>query len=215
MNSVAFQVVVYLSFLFLIWYFIGSYLNQRQSHQIVRWIQGGLDSVGEGISVRWLSISGFQIVVEKPLPPFKGMALMVILEPRSMLLAWLFHRLMGRKGLLSIRGNLLREPDLEFEVFDPQNRIGKEALQTVIQENWISQELENTSFLLAFQQGSHQERLHRLSSIFQPWFSHLLRFSIRKNFPHLLASFSLSELKKKKAEDFFSFLKELGRLVQE
>ncbi len=215
MNITAFQVVVYLSFLFLIWYFIGSYLNQRQSHQIIRWIQGGLGILGEGISVRWLSISGFQILVEGPLPPFKGMAFMVILEPRSMLLAWLFHRLMGRKGLLSIRGNLLREPNLEFEVFDPQNRIGKEALQTVTQENWLSQELENTSFVLAFQQGNHQERLHRLSSIFQPWVPHLLRISIRKNFPHLLASFSLSELKKKKAEDLFSFLKELGGLVQE
>jgi hypothetical protein len=215
MNAIAFQIVVFLSFLFLIWYFIGSYLNRRQSYQIVRWIQEGLGTIGERISVHWLGISGFQILVEKPLSPFKGMALMVILEPRSMLLAWLFYRLMGRKGLLSIQGNLLKEPDLEFEVFDPRNRIGKEALQTVTQENWISQELESTPFVLASRQDSYPERLGRLSSTFQPWLPYLLRLSIRKSFPHLLASFSLFELKKKKAEDLFSFLKELGRLVQE
>lgn len=126
-----------------------------------------------------------------------------------MLLAWIVQRLKGGKSLISIKGDFQTEPELEFEIFDPRSRIGKEALQTVTREKWVFREMEDTASLMSSYNADNLERLTRLSPLLQPWLSNLFRISIRKKSPHLLASFSLPGLETRKAEELFIFIKEL------
>ncbi|MBI3325463.1 MAG: hypothetical protein HYZ81_02005, partial [Nitrospinae bacterium] len=121
------QLVIGLAVFMLAWYFVGQQAMRRRGLTVLRWVRAGVDILGEGPQLRWLGGSAFQLTLERPAPPFKAMAVTVVLEPREIFFMWLVNRFRKRRDMLVVRADFATRPRALFELFREAGRSGKEA----------------------------------------------------------------------------------------
>lgn len=181
-------VVIGVCVLLLIWYFIGGQWNRRRSRLFVRGLAKGFAGLGPPPKIQWLGTSAFQILAANPPDPFKRLGIMVVLEPREMLLVWIVNLLRGRHDLLVIKGEFQADPRWELELFDPATSTGREGRRSAEAERWVVADAAGSGQLgWAYPAGKADPR-PRWSAIVEGLPFRLQRLSVRRSSPNLLIS---------------------------
>ena len=103
---------------FLGWFALGTHLNVRKGHRLLRWLQDGMPLLGAKTTLRWLGSSAIELKVTSALAPLRSADVFIVLEPRDLpFLWWLFHA-RGRRDLLIVRAQLGATPPFELEALD-------------------------------------------------------------------------------------------------
>ena len=121
------------------WFAVGTIWNVHLGRELMRWMQGGLSTLGERTTVRWLGSTAVEMVLSDAKPPFAAVTLVIFLEPRDLPWMWALGRSRGRRDTLIVRSALRRAPTLEFEALDPLSWSGRDALPRVPRE-WLVRE---------------------------------------------------------------------------
>lgn len=205
------DVVIALSILLILWYIAGAQVNRRRSVALVRWIREGIDVFGGTPTIRWLSPTSFRIQVDGPHPPFLVVGLLVLLEPRELLLLWLVQRLLRRRDLLVIRADLSAQPRLEAEIFRPLPGVFRELKRELGRDHVEAYPL-GVGDLRVYPASSLQS-LTRARPVFRELSPFLRRLSLRRKSPHLIATFTLDAPGHLAASELFERLREIAGLV--
>ncbi len=182
--------VIAICFVLLIWYFVGGQLNRRQSRLFVRGLAAGFAGLHPPPKIQRVGTSAFQILAANPPPPFKRLGIMVVLEPREMLLLWIFNHLRGRRDLLVVKAEFEQEPRRELELFDLATPAGREGGRSAEAERWVVTDSPvHRALRWAYPAGQTDPR-PRWSRIVEELPLRVHRLSIRRSSPHLLISVS-------------------------
>lgn len=183
-------VVIGICVLLLVWYFIGSQWNRRRLRLFVRGLAKAFQGQAPPPKIQWLGSSAFQVLADNPPGPFRRLGIMVVLEPREMLVVWIVNWFRGRHDLLVIKGELQREPRWELELFDLATPTGREARRSAEAERWVVADA-GLPAPLRWAYPAHQaDPRPRWTGILEGLPFRLHRLSLRRSSPHLLMSLS-------------------------
>ncbi len=215
MADLATQAVIALSILLVVWYVAGSWLNRRRAVSLLRWVREGVQELGGQATMRWLGrTSGFQVSVKGAKRPFKRIEMMILLEPREVLLLWLFNRLRGRRDMMSFRADLRTRPKIELEIVPRRGGMAKKILKAIEEEAWAKGEIEDADLMVLLRGREVTPLAERLTPLLRECAPHILRLSLRKQSPHFLANLSLPGLEGTGAEALFALLGEVIKATQ-
>ena len=117
-NELGRTVFVLAVLIFLGWFAVGTHVNVRKGHRLLRWLQDGMPLLGAKTTVRWLGSSAIELKVPHALEPLRSVDVFIVLEPRDIpFLWWLFHA-RGRRDLLIVRAQVTTTPAFELEALD-------------------------------------------------------------------------------------------------
>jgi len=212
MTEFANQVVIAFCALLVVWYIVGWQVNRRRGERLLAWILQGLRPLGDQITVSRLGTSGFQVNVGKAQVPFKGIETAILLEPREILLLWIFNRLRGRADHLVIKGTLRASPRGEVEVMKKRGRLSGRGLERLDEEAWARQET-GGGLVVACRGEKGQRQAEAISHLVEGLSPRLLRLSLSKKAPHLLLNLSLAGLDEQSALLLLSSLQDLAQAI--
>jgi hypothetical protein len=69
--------------LFMGWFAIGVVYNLRRGEALLKWMQGGLPSIGQKTTFRWLGTSVAELVIAHAKKPFRRLETLLVLKPRD------------------------------------------------------------------------------------------------------------------------------------
>lgn len=208
-SQLATYIVIGLSVLLALWYPFGRQMNRRRGLQALRWLREGIRAYGCQASVNWVGASAFRVDVEGALGPFKRVGMMVLLEAREVLLLWIINRLRGQRDILILKGDLRLKPKSDLEVTRRGWRAGR-AIKALEKEGWTVVSVNGMS--IALKRGGDAEIVSRLTSTLSEAVG-VVRLSLRRRSPHLIANFHLSGLEGKMAESLFHSLQKVMEIV--
>jgi len=173
----------------------------------MRWMQGGLQVLGERTTVRWLGSTVVEMVLSDAKPPFAAVTLVIFLEPRD-LPWWPLSRARGRRDTLIIRGVLRRAPAVELEALDPASWSGRDALPRVPRE-WPARE---GKIAVHYESSPALERADALIARAQGAGMRAARLSVRRAGPHFQLHVLLPD-RARPAREFFEAVHGLSELA--
>ncbi len=212
MSDLTTQVVIAFCALLVIWYVIGWQVNRRRGRRLLEWTIQGLRAFDGQITVSRLGTSGFYVNVKKARAPFKRIEATILLEPREILLLWLFNLLRGRADYLVFKSTLRASPRGEVEIVKQRGHLSRRVFKDLDERAWTRQETTGDLVIACRgKQGQHQADAisHRVEDL-SP---RLLRLSLNKQAPHLLVNLSLAGLDEKSALLLLSSLQDLAQTV--
>lgn len=180
---------------------------------MLEWAREGIQDLGGRAAWRSLGTSGFQVAIKGAKHPFKWIEMTVLLESREMHLVWLFNHLRGRRDLMLLKADLRTGPKTEVEIVPKKGRITRKILNAIEEENWARGEIEGTNLMVLRKGKDMAGWAERLAPLLREHAHYVLRISLRKRSPHLLANFSLSGLERVPAEETFGLLKEIVKMA--
>ena len=181
--------VLVVSALLLAGYFAGSQFNRRRIRSLYLWLRDGLDTLGEGQTVKAFGSAGFGVHMPKPPKPFRDLTLTLLLEPRETHLYWFFVHARGRRDVLIFAGKLRQVPGIELLIVDPKVQVGREALQQVVAKGWEVIPGQPEPGLTVAYSGTFQPELaNRLLATARAVAPTVYRLSVRREAPHLILS---------------------------
>jgi len=206
-SQLATLMVIGLSVLLVLWYPFGRRMNRRRGLRALRWLREGIRAYEGQVSVNWVGASAFRVDVQGALGPFKRVGMMVLLEAREMLLLWIFNRLRGQGDMLVIKGDLRLKPKTDLELTRRGRRAGR-AMRALEKEGWTVDSLNGMFIAL---KGDAEIASGLASALSEA--AGLVRLSLRKRSPHLIANVHLSGLEGMTAESLFHFLEKVMEVV--
>ncbi len=209
MSELTTQAVIAFCILLTIWYIVGWQVNRRRGRRLLEWILQGLRAFGGQITVSRLGTSGFQVNVRKPQPPFKRIETTILLEPREILLLWIFDLLRGRADHLVLKGTLRASPRGEVEIVKKKGRLARRVLKGLEEKAWTRQETAG-GLLIARRGKQGRQQADAISHLVEDLSPCLLRLSLSKKAPHLLVSLSLAGLDEQSVLLLLSSLQDLA-----
>lgn len=212
MTETANQVVIAFCALLVVWYIVGWQVNRRRGERLLAWILQGLRAFSDQITVSRLGTSGFQVNVGKAQAPFREMEVTILLQPREILLLWIFNRLRGRADHLVLKGTLRASPRGEVEMMKKRGRLAGRVLKGLDEGVWVRQETAG-GLVMACRGEKGQQQVDAISPLLAGLSPRLLRLSLSKKAPHILVSLSLAGLDEQSALLMLSSLQELARTV--
>ncbi len=212
MAEIATQAVIAFGVLLIIWYVVGWQMNRRRGGRLLEWIIQGLRAFGGQITVSRLGTSGFQVSVRKAQTPFKRVETTILLQPREILLLWIFNLLRGRTDYLVFKGTLRASPRGGVEVIKKRERLTRRVLKGLDEKTWTRQETAG-GLVIACRGEKGQQQADAISHLVEDLSSRLLRLSISKKAPRLLVSLSLAGLDEQSALLLLSSLQDLAQTV--
>jgi hypothetical protein len=215
MGGMESQFVIALSVLVLGWYFVGQQAMRRRGLALLHWVRDGMHLLGDKPTLRWLGAAAFQLTIERPVQPFRAVAVTVVLEPREIVFLWLVNRFRQRRDLLVVRGDLTTRPPMRFELFRAQGRSGQEAQTLVRSAGWPVMPFDDSGLRLAASSPLSQDLLHAAIPRLQDHLGALGRLSIHDTSPHLLLNYTLRPGQEGHAAQVFGLVLELARLLPE
>jgi len=213
MTEIANQVVIAFCALLVVWYVVGWQVNRRRGERLLAWVLQGLRPLGDQTTASRLGTSGFQVKVEKARPPFKRIETAILLEPREILLLWIFNRLRGGGDHLVLKATLRASPRGEVEVIKKRGRLAGRGLEGLNDEEaWARQEIAG-GLVMACRGEKGQRQAEAISHLVEGLSPRLLRLSLSKKAPHLLLNLSLAGLDERSALLLLSSLQDLAQAV--
>jgi hypothetical protein len=103
----------------LVWFALGTQLNIRKGHRVMRWLQTGLPLLGPRTTLRWLGSSVAELKIVDPRAPYRAAVALIVLEPRDLSALWALSRGRGRRDFLLLRVDLVRAPRFRADFVDP------------------------------------------------------------------------------------------------
>jgi len=171
----------------------------------------GLRALGDQITVSRLGTSGFQVHVSKAQAPFKKIEATILLQPREILLFWLFSLLRGKTDSLVFKGTLRAGPQGEIEVMK-KGRLASQMLGRLDAQDWAHQETAS-GWVMACRGEKGQQQAAAISHLVEDLSPRLLRLSLSKKDPHLLVTLSLAGVDEQAALFLLSSLRDLAQVV--
>lgn len=110
--------------LVMLWFAFGTQRNVRIGNDLLRWLQDGLPLVGRRTTVRWLGSSAVELRIGEAEAPFREATVLAVLEPRDVVLLWLWARFRGRRDFIIVRANLRSAPRFGVDAWDPRGWSG-------------------------------------------------------------------------------------------
>jgi hypothetical protein len=203
------------------WFAFGILYNLRRGNALLRWMQTGLPRVGERTTFRWLGTSAVEMTIHKARPPLRRLDVVIVLAPRDVPWLWLIAGLRGRRDTLILRAHLGASPRPDLDLVDPQSWTGRMALDSASGRGWETRDLEQGLY-----QGMRLAAPKGLSSLANQTFSQLesraqalspryMRFSLRRDAPHLELHMPFPDRRQPDAGRFFEDLQQLARQAGE
>jgi hypothetical protein len=164
---------------------LGTRRNIQKGNDILRWLQGGLPVLGTRTSFRWLGSSAVVLTIVQANEPFRQAEVVVVMEPRDVMLWWLWSRRRGRRDFLILRGILRRAPSFDLEAADAAGWTGRDRLRRPDPESWERADWGPGSPTVAHGPGADPAVARRLWTDLAEASSGVWRLSVRRREPHL------------------------------
>ena len=183
------------------WFAAGTIWNVRRGGMLLRWMQGGLPTLGERTTVRWLGSTAVEMVIRDGKAPFASVTLVIFLEARDVPWMWVIGRSRGRRDTLIVRGALRGAVATEFEAFDPTSWSGRDVLPRLPLE-WPEPQTVAAGMLVhAVNTAALRKADALLSQAERAGFT-VSRLSVRRSEPNFQLHVSLPD-RRQPARDFF------------
>lgn len=186
------------------WFAAGTIWNVRLGGEVMRWMQGGLPTLGERTTVRWLGSSAVELVIDQGKAQFAKVTVVIFLEPRD-LPWWPISRSRGRRDALVLRGTLRRAPRFEFEIVDPASWSGRDALPRIPRE-W---QIRDGKLRIHHESAAALERAEALLARAERAGLAVQRLSVRRTEPNFQLHVLLPD-RRQPAHDFFEAVHHLA-----
>jgi hypothetical protein len=190
----------------------GTWLNRQRSKAIGMWLQKGIGMLGGRVAWRWIKSvnSGAEVTIAETRPPFRQLVISYFLLTREFPPLWGIELLRGKRDLLSVRGDLRRIPEREFEIVPLQGKLRK-TLDTdagAIPLQWREM---RAGLGLATRGEPDRAVVQRVMDFLNVYGPYVERFSLRKRSPNVIAFLRLTKLESGESADL---LKAVGELVK-
>jgi hypothetical protein len=193
------------------WFALGFVWNLRKGNAFLRWMQAGLPQLGERTTMRWLGTSAVELVIGKARSPFRQVTLLAVMEPRDTPWFWVLARFHRRRDMLIVRAQLFATPPYEFDLSAPDAWDQTKPSGQPDMPPWAIEPLDD----LNFGAPSTTRSLSRAIAIdalpvARRVHSRVWRLSARRGDPQLELHIPLPDMRRTKAQDFFTALRHLG-----
>lgn len=165
----------------------GTQRNIRKGNDLLRWLQGGLQVLGRRTGFRWLGSSAVVLSISEAHAPFREAEVVVVLEPRDVMLWWAWSRRRGRRDFVILRGTLRRAPRFELEAGDAGGWTGQDRLRRMDLESWERADWGRDSLTVAHSRDADPAAARRLWEGLDAATGGVWRLSIRREHPHVEA----------------------------
>ncbi len=203
-------IVIILSAVFGVWYFIGAVVNRRRGMEVFNWLRAGMESTGKLSEARWIgsSGSGARLVVAQAQAPFQRLEAIFLLESREILPLWIFNHLRGKRDEIIIKAGLRSAPAQEFEAARTGNRDFQKVVSSDLKKPYeLSQSL--PGYNIAFRGKQNNPGLEQFTTFLQVNHPGVWRVSVLRKAPHLIIRANLPDLQRRPAEEFFGTISNL------
>jgi hypothetical protein len=181
--------------MFLGWFAVGTQLNIRTGHRLLRWLQDGMPRLGGRTTLRWLGSSAVELKVQTAVEPLRSAEVFIVLEPRDVPLLWWWFRARGRHDLLIVRGQLHAPPRFELEVLDPHAWSTRGVEGGLRRNRWSPVAVPSPSRLLAYGRGQLEVAPELIALATLPGLS-LVRLAVHHSVPQLEVQWKIAGLER-------------------
>ncbi len=181
--------IIALSVFLLLWYIGGHLYNRQRGRRLFHWLEEGLGVLGEEYQWGWLGspASGARILIPQARPPFRRMEITLLLENREIPVLWLADRLQKKRDAIIIKATLRSSDGREIRV-GPPNELQSDAILS-----W-NRETGPHGLIMAYRGPGPSSHLTRLTPWLTRYGSHLRRFVLQREDPHLAVWINLTGL---------------------
>lgn len=211
-DEVGRTVFVLVVLVFLGWFAIGTHLNIRKGHHVLRWLRDGMPQLGERTTVRWLGSSAIELKVQNAREPLRSAEVFIVLEPRDLPFLWWWFRARGRRDLLIVRSELRAPPRLQFEALDRRAWSARGVERTAQRNRWTPVAVPLGAPLVAYGQGRTDAASDLLAVAALPELS-LVRLAVHRDAPNLEVQWELAGLARLESRRLFETLHQLAARV--
>ncbi|HYL22706.1 MAG TPA: hypothetical protein VEU74_13145 [Gemmatimonadales bacterium] len=194
------------------WFAIGTQVNVRRGHRLLRWLEGGLPLLGEKTTLRWLGSSAVELKVAVAREPLRSAEVFIVLEPRDLPILWWLFRARGRRDLLIVRGELRTTPGVELEALDPRAWSTRGLERTAQRNRWSALSVPSGSPLVAYARGRADLAAALLPLAVVPELA-LVRLAVHHGTPNLEVQWQLAGLDTLAARRVLEVLHQLAARV--
>ncbi len=208
--------IVLLGVIFVGWFAFGMIYNLRRGDHMLKWLRGGLPRIGPKTTFRWLGSSVVEMSIQQAKRPFRRLDTLLVLAPRDVFWMVLMARLQRREDFIIFRAHLHTPPLVDLELADPKTWSGHMALKQARSHNWETRTYGNLQLMAPH--GSLDlaaQTLERLEESMQMLSPRYIRFSLRRQAPHLEIHLPFPNTKTTEAEAYFEALRVLGQRIGE
>jgi len=195
----------------LLWFALGTGRNIRKGNELLRWLQGGLPLLGRRTTMRWLGSSAVRLEIVDPVAPFREAEVVVVLEPRDVVVLWAWARAHRRRDFLIVRARLQRAPRFELVAADPHGWTGRDAHRGMDPEAWSFADWADPPVRVAHGPGADADATRRMWDRLTLASGGVWRLSVRRAPPHLEVHVRPPDTGAVTAERLFRAVTELAR----
>jgi hypothetical protein len=200
------------------WFAIGVVYNLRRGDALLKWMQGGLPSIGQKTTFRWLGTSVAELVIAHAKKPFRRLETLLVLKPRDVFWMTILAAVQGREDIVIFRGQLVTAPPVDLELVDPKSWSGRGILEKLADRRWDSKSYQGLQLLApAGMLDLASQTLDRLMLPMGKLADHYTRFSLRRDASpsHFEVHLPFPAFRTLDARQYFEALRGLARLVSE
>jgi hypothetical protein len=200
------------------WFAIGVVYNLRRGDALLKWMQGGLPSIGQKTTFRWLGTSVAELVIAHAKKPFRRLETLLVLKPRDVFWMTILAAVQGREDIVIFRGQLVTAPPVDLELVDPKSWSGRGILEKLADRRWDSKSYQGLQLLApAGMLDLASQTLDRLTLPMGKLADHYTRFSLRRDASpsHFEVHLPFPAFRTLDARQYFEALRGLARLVSE
>jgi len=139
--------VLVIAAFFLVWYYGAFVYTRRLARRIGTELKRAVVGLGGTSKIQWFGTTAFRMKTEGADPPFQEFSLTVTLRPREMPINWAIGTAQGRRDAALVEASLRKDPRIEFELVDPQTRIGRRRSRS--KAGWSNVSLGGSELLLS------------------------------------------------------------------
>ncbi|HEY3210931.1 MAG TPA: hypothetical protein VGL18_14290 [Actinomycetota bacterium] len=169
----------------LVWFAVGTQRNIRKGNDLLRWLQGGLPTLGKRTRLKWLGSSAVQLNIVEPKDPFREAEVVAVLEPRDIGMLWALARARRRRDFVILRGRLDRSPRYELEAGDLRGWTGQDGLRKLDPEAWSNADWDDPNVRVLHEPGADVDAARTVWRMLAEASGGVWRLSIRRTPPHL------------------------------
>ena len=164
---------------------LGTRRNIQKGNDVLGWLQDGLPVLGRRTSFRWLGSSAVVLHIAEAADPFREAEVVIVMEPRDVMLWWVVSRRRGRRDFLILRGTLRGAPRFELEAGDRAGWTGGDRLRRDIGEDWERGAWGDASVTVSHTRNADTDAARRLWTDLGEASGGVWRLSVRSDRPHV------------------------------
>ncbi|MGQ9784824.1 MAG: hypothetical protein ACUVSJ_00005 [Anaerolineae bacterium] len=205
--------IVALASILIIGYLIGRAVNRRRARTISAWLEPGMRTLGGTPLVQAVNRSAFRVKVTQARAPFSVVTASVVLLSREVLPIWLWEWIHRNSDIVFFHLTLRRDPRIGVEIVDLTRELGRRGKAQADQLRWPLAATRGVYHLYC-PGGSISDHfldkilIHIADVRYTPH-----RVAVRAHAPHVLASFSFSDIQHLSSAELVRWMMQLVRLI--